>query len=172
MTDDSLKKFVDSLGVDGHVNEATLRGDLQTLILSMLSGQKANPWLDLVLLFIFGESEHSHASSSETADRNAAEANAAEAQDPSHRAPSDLADLNVSDNGQLAAGATLRHLTRMLEGCPTCRGDEASCPECHGSGKPASVPPMAKTEELWAWVEPALNYMHMHITNPGVTPRP
>lgn len=133
----------------------------------MLSGQKADPWLDIVLLFIFGESDHSHASSSETADRKGAAA-----QDSSHRGPSDIADLNVPDSGQLAAGATLRRMTRMLGGCSTCRGDEASCPECHGSGKPASVLPIAKTEELWAWIEPALNHMGMHITNPGLTPRP
>jgi hypothetical protein len=167
MTDDSPMKFVDSLGINGQVNKAMLRGDLQNLILSMLSGQKADPWLDIALLLILGESRHSRPSSSGGADRDGAET-----QDPSHCGPSDIADLNSSDNGQLAAGATLRRVTRMLGARSTCCGDEASGPECRGSGKPGSVRSIARAEELWAWTEPALHHMGIHITNPGLMPTP
>jgi hypothetical protein len=159
MEEDLLKKLVNNLGINGPVNEALARGDLQTLISSMLSGQNSDPLLAIVMQFLFGQNHQNHAvpsgTPSGTADRDA-----------SHYGSSDVAVLGSSDNGQLAAGATLRYVTRMLGACPTCCGEEASCPECHGTGKPGSVPSIASAEEFRAWIEPALGSMGMHVTNP------
>jgi hypothetical protein len=67
------------------------------------------------------------------------------------------------DNGQLAAvRATLRRVAGKLGACSTCCGEESSCPECHGSGKPGSAPFMASAEELGAWLGPALDRMGVH----------
>src|SRR5208283_1415302 len=52
--------------------------------------------------------------------------------------------VTTSANGQLdAVRAALRHVALMLGACPACCGEEASCPECHGNGKPGSVPSIA-----------------------------
>jgi hypothetical protein len=86
--------------------------------------------------------------------------------------PYGLPDVAVtsSENGQPdAARATLRRVALMLGACPACCGEETSCPECHGSGKPGSVPSTASAHELRAWIEPALGRMGMLITNPALS---
>ncbi len=161
MEDDLLKKYVNSLGIDGQVYEALQRGDLQTMILSVLAEQDPDPLLATVMQFMLAR-DH-------TVSAGAAGRDEAKGQQASHPGIDDVSVLRAPENGQLdAVRATLRHVTLMLGACPACCGQEASCPECHGGGKPGSVPSAASAVDLRAWLEPLLGRMGMYITNPAL----
>ena len=126
MDEDPLMADVDASGINGRVYEALQRGDFQSLIWGILSETNPDSPLATLLRFMLAEN---HGLSSGTAGQN-------------------------DGNGQLAAvRATLRRVAGTLGACSTCFGEESSCPECHGSGKPGSAPSsMASAEELGAWL--------------------
>lgn len=160
--EDALQKYVNSLGVtggivNGGIYEALQRGDFQGLIQRALSEMNPDPLLAAVMRFMLAEDPTAPAAG-----------NPAVPAGGNPAAPAGTTGRD--DDGQLdAVRATLRHVTQMLGACPTCCGEEASCPECRGSGKPGSVPSIASAEELRAWIDPALGRVGMHITNQAIS---
>jgi hypothetical protein len=164
MEEDLLKILGDplatyeSLGIDGHVLEALQRGDLQTVILSMLLEQNSDPMLATLMQVMLGR------------DHTAVVGSAGQEAKPkrtSRRGPADGAVPGI-ENGRPDARATLRRVALILGACSACCGEEVSCPDCHGSGKPGSVQSIASAPALRAWLDPALGRMGMHITNPAL----
>ncbi len=160
--EEALQKYVNSLGVNGGIvnggiYEALQRGDLQGLLQRALSEMSSDPLLAAVMRFMLAE-DHTPPTRGDPAV-------------PAGGDPAVPAGMTgQDDDGQLdAVRATLRHVTQMLGACPTCCGEEASCPECHGGGKPGSVPSIASAEELRAWIDPALGRMGMHIANQAIS---
>lgn len=168
MEEDLLKILGDplatyeSLGIDGHVLEALQRGDLQTVILSMLLEQNSDPMLATLMQVMLGPD---HAALAGSAGQEA------KPKRTSRRGPADGAVPGI-ENGRPDARAALRRVALMLGACSVCCGEEVSCPECHGSGKPGSVPSIASAPALRAWLEPAFGRMGMHITNPALSAAP
>jgi hypothetical protein len=151
-----LKRYANSLGLDGRACEALQRGDVQTLIWNVLSERISDPLLATVLQVMLVQN-HSMVSQLTAQD----EANRQPARQPGRH---DIAVISSPDSTQSGTAlVTLRHVTRMLGACPRCCGEEMSCPECHGGGKPGSVPSIVSAEEFRAWIEPALDRMGMRI---------
>ncbi|SRR5208283_2070776 len=160
-----VHEALDSLGINGPVFEALQCGDLQTAVWSMLLEQNQDPLLATVMQFMLARN---HAVPAGTAGAEQATGQPLARLDSSDTDPSDTAATR-SENGQVdGVHAALRHVTLMLGACPACCGEEASCPACHGNGKPGSLPSIASAHELRAWIEPALGRMGMHITNPAL----
>ena len=165
MEEDLLKILGDplatyeSLGIDGHVLEALQRGDLQTVILSMLLEQNSDPMVATLMQVMLGQ-DHEVVAGQETKPKRA-----------SRRDPVGGAAPGI-ENGRPDARATLHRVALMLGACSVCCGEEVSCPECHGSGKPGSVQSVGSAPALRAWLEPAFARMGMHITNPALPAAP
>jgi hypothetical protein len=183
----------DSLGIDRNVYEALQRGDIESMIWSMLLEQNPDPLFATVVNFM---RTRNHAVSPGTGEREEASGQS----DPllaimmnfmnagNHAVPPGIDGqgeakgqqapdgsppyvvLTRFENEQLnAIRATLCHVTRMLGACSACCGEDASCLACHGRGKPGSVPSAASAHEFRAWIEPALGRMGMLITHPAVS---
>jgi len=164
MEEDLLKILGDplatyeSLGIDGHVLEALQRGDLQTVIVSMLLEQNSDPMLAALMQVMLGRDHTAVAGSA---------GQEAKPKRTSRRGPADGAAPGI-ENGRPDARTTLRRVALILGACSACCGEEVSCPDCHGSGKPGSVQSIASAPALRAWLDPALGRMGMHITNPAL----
>jgi hypothetical protein len=139
MEEDPLKAYMNASSINGGLFGALQGGDVQSLILGILS--QMNPSPDSPLAAVMGLLLAKNGG-----------------------LPFGTTGQN-DGNGQLAAVATLRRVAGMLGACSTCCGVESSCPECHGRGKPGFAPPTASAEELLAWLAPVLARMEMHIMN-------
>jgi hypothetical protein len=138
MEEDPLKAYMNTSSIKGGVFEALQGGDLQSLILGVLSGMNPNPDSPLAAVMGLLLAKNSGLPFGTTGQNEG--------------------------NGQLAvAKATLRRVAAMLGACSTCCGEESSCPACHGSGGPGYFPSIASAEELGAWLAPVLDRMGMHI---------
>jgi hypothetical protein len=158
MDEDPLKAYADASGINSRVYEALLRGDFESLIWGMLSEMNPDSPIATLARFMLPEN---YALFSGAAGQNEDSGQLAAV-----RALLSGTTGQNDDNGQLAAvRATLRRVAGMLGACSTCCGEEASCPECRGCGKPGSAPSTASAEELGAWLGPALDRIGMHITN-------
>ena len=155
-----LKRYANSLGLDAQACEALQRGDVQTLIWNMLSERISDPLLATVLQFMLVQN-HSMVSQPAAQD----EANRQHAHQPGRHDVSVIRSPGSTQSG--TALVALRNVARKLGACPTCCGEEMSCPECRGGGKPGSVPSIASAEEFRAWIEPALDRMGMRIADPA-----
>jgi hypothetical protein len=159
LQEDSLGQF-ESLGINAHMYEALQSGDLRTVIVSMLLEQNPDPQFATLMQFMLAR----HGGEiSGTAGQEAGGVNGT-----SRYGRSDAATPGAQ-KGRPDVRATLRHVALMLGACPACCGEDASCPECRGSGKPGSAPSSASPHGLRAWLEPALGRMGMHITNPALS---
>lgn len=192
MKEDPLTMY-DSLGIDRHVYEALQRGDIESVIWSMLLEQNPDPLFATVVNFMrarndtvsrgAGEREEVPGQSdpllaimmnfmnagNDAVPPGTDELGEAKGQQPSDGSPPYVV-LTRFENEQLnAVRATLCHVTQMLGACSACCGEDASCLACHGRGKPGSVPSAASVHEFRAWIEPALGRMGMLVTHPAVS---
>jgi hypothetical protein len=139
MEEDPLKAYMNTSGINGGVFEALQGGgDVRSLIWGVLSQMNPNPDSPLAAVMGLLLAKNSGLPFGTTGQNEG--------------------------NGQLAgAQATLRRVAAMLGACPTCCGEESSCPACHGHGGPGRFPSIASAEELGDWLSPALDRMGMHI---------
>jgi hypothetical protein len=155
---DPLGQF-ESLGINAHMYEALQRGDLRTAIVSMLLEQNPDPQFAALMQFMLARD---HGAVAGTAGQEAVGVKTT-----SRDGRPDAARLSTED-GRRDVRATFRHIAMMLGACTACCGEDASCPDCHGSGKPGSAPSIASSLALRAWLEPLFGRMGMHITNPAL----
>jgi hypothetical protein len=156
---DLLEKY-ESLGINGNTYEALQRGDIRTVILSMLLEKNPDPHFATLMQFMLARD---HGVVPGIPGQETVKVTETSRYGRSNVGTPRAEDWRPDDQ------ATLRHVALMLGACSACCGEDVSCPECHGSGMPGSASSIAPAHVLRAWLEPVLGRMGMHITNPALS---